>query len=115
MAAVDFLHQENPPTWAGVKYAPLDAEGQRKTNHARRASGRAKAFSRTFLQPDLGFATVLQLVLHTSQCGPTPSSSSNRFVNENSEHHKDDESIRQMWSANLKRPIAMGLMTSVLP
>ncbi|GFU68525.1 hypothetical protein TNCV_1989751 [Trichonephila clavipes] len=29
MAAVDFLHHENPPTWAGVEPATLGAEGQR--------------------------------------------------------------------------------------
>ncbi|GFV92358.1 hypothetical protein TNCV_3949681 [Trichonephila clavipes] len=34
MAAVDFLHHENPPTWAGVEPATLSAEGQRQTNHA---------------------------------------------------------------------------------
>ncbi|GFY35215.1 hypothetical protein TNCV_5045891 [Trichonephila clavipes] len=34
MAAVDFLHHENPPTWAGVETANLGAEGQRQTNHA---------------------------------------------------------------------------------
>ncbi|GFT98832.1 hypothetical protein TNCV_3792511 [Trichonephila clavipes] len=32
MAAVDFLHQENPPTWAGVEPATLGTEGQRQTN-----------------------------------------------------------------------------------
>ncbi|GFW20214.1 hypothetical protein TNCV_1855381 [Trichonephila clavipes] len=36
MAAVDFLHHENPPTWAGVEPAALGAEGQRKINHASR-------------------------------------------------------------------------------
>ncbi|GFX29620.1 adhesion G protein-coupled receptor B2 [Trichonephila clavipes] len=34
MAAVDFLHHENPPTWAGVQSAISDAEGQRRTDHA---------------------------------------------------------------------------------
>ncbi|GFU48987.1 hypothetical protein TNCV_2332841 [Trichonephila clavipes] len=34
MAAVDFLHHENPPTWAGVEPAPLGVESQRQTNHA---------------------------------------------------------------------------------
>ncbi|GFW79356.1 hypothetical protein TNCV_2477631 [Trichonephila clavipes] len=34
MAAVDFLHHENPPTWAGVQPATLGGEGQRQTNHA---------------------------------------------------------------------------------
>ncbi|GFU87106.1 hypothetical protein TNCV_430101 [Trichonephila clavipes] len=34
MAAVDFLHNENPPTWARVEPATLRAEGQRQTNHA---------------------------------------------------------------------------------
>ncbi|GFY35195.1 hypothetical protein TNCV_5045691 [Trichonephila clavipes] len=34
MAAVDFLHHENLPTWAGVAPATLGAEGQRQTNHA---------------------------------------------------------------------------------
>ncbi|GFW45445.1 uncharacterized protein TNCV_3243851 [Trichonephila clavipes] len=34
MAAVYFLHRENPPTWAGVEPAALGAEGQRQTNHA---------------------------------------------------------------------------------
>ncbi|GFW30475.1 hypothetical protein TNCV_454131 [Trichonephila clavipes] len=33
-ATVDFLHHENPPTWAGVEPAALGAEGQRQTNHA---------------------------------------------------------------------------------
>ncbi|GFY26649.1 hypothetical protein TNCV_2879771 [Trichonephila clavipes] len=32
MAAVDFLHRENPPTWAGV-CTTLGAEGQRQTNY----------------------------------------------------------------------------------
>ncbi|GFX63878.1 hypothetical protein TNCV_4345931 [Trichonephila clavipes] len=32
MAVVDFLHHENPPTWAGSRN--LSAEGQRQTNHA---------------------------------------------------------------------------------
>ncbi|GFV34487.1 hypothetical protein TNCV_467011 [Trichonephila clavipes] len=27
MAAIDFLHHENPPTWAGVEPATLSAEG----------------------------------------------------------------------------------------
>ncbi|GFW74626.1 hypothetical protein TNCV_962011 [Trichonephila clavipes] len=34
MAAVDFLHHENPPTWAGVESTTLDAEGQRQTDHS---------------------------------------------------------------------------------
>ncbi|GFW29010.1 hypothetical protein TNCV_2355681 [Trichonephila clavipes] len=34
MAAVDFLHHENPPTWAGVELATLGADGQRQTNYA---------------------------------------------------------------------------------
>ncbi|GFX88418.1 hypothetical protein TNCV_2278861 [Trichonephila clavipes] len=34
MAAVDFLHHEGPPTWAGVEPATLGAEGQRQTNYA---------------------------------------------------------------------------------
>ncbi|GFW32347.1 hypothetical protein TNCV_675061 [Trichonephila clavipes] len=34
MAAVDFLHYENPPTWAGVEPVTLGAESQRQTNHA---------------------------------------------------------------------------------
>ncbi|GFT12910.1 hypothetical protein TNCV_5096021 [Trichonephila clavipes] len=34
MAAVDFLHDENPPTWVGLEPATLGAEGQRQTNHA---------------------------------------------------------------------------------
>ncbi|GFW71529.1 hypothetical protein TNCV_2309641 [Trichonephila clavipes] len=34
MADVDFLHHENPPTWAGVEPATLGAEGQRQTNLA---------------------------------------------------------------------------------
>ncbi|GFV83217.1 HTH_Tnp_Tc3_2 domain-containing protein [Trichonephila clavipes] len=34
MATVDFLHPENPPTWAGVESANLGAGGQRQTNHA---------------------------------------------------------------------------------
>ncbi|GFX52455.1 hypothetical protein TNCV_4324721 [Trichonephila clavipes] len=33
MAAADFLHQENPPTCAGIEPATLGAEGQRQTNH----------------------------------------------------------------------------------
>ncbi|GFS60802.1 uncharacterized protein TNCV_2001901 [Trichonephila clavipes] len=32
MAAVDFLHQENLPTWAGVEPVTLGAEGQRQTS-----------------------------------------------------------------------------------
>ncbi|GFS91896.1 hypothetical protein TNCV_1930761 [Trichonephila clavipes] len=28
VAAVDFLHQENTPTWAGVELATLGTEGQ---------------------------------------------------------------------------------------
>ncbi|GFU67083.1 hypothetical protein TNCV_4969321 [Trichonephila clavipes] len=34
MAIVDFLHLENPSTWAGVEPEPLGAEGQRQTDHA---------------------------------------------------------------------------------
>ncbi|GFV29265.1 hypothetical protein TNCV_4602971 [Trichonephila clavipes] len=34
MAAVAFLHHENPPTWAGVEPATLGAEGQQQTNYA---------------------------------------------------------------------------------
>ncbi|GFV59179.1 uncharacterized protein TNCV_2339201 [Trichonephila clavipes] len=34
MAIVDFLHHENPPTWAGVEPVTLGAEVQRQTNHA---------------------------------------------------------------------------------
>ncbi|GFX94476.1 hypothetical protein TNCV_4295171 [Trichonephila clavipes] len=30
MATVDFLHHENPPTWAGVETATLGAEGQKE-------------------------------------------------------------------------------------
>ncbi|GFW61363.1 hypothetical protein TNCV_4136811 [Trichonephila clavipes] len=51
----------------------------------------AKASSKTSFHSNIRLATVLQLVtlvLHTiisSQFGPTPSSSSNRFVIENSE------------------------------
>ncbi|GFX59936.1 metabotropic glutamate receptor 4 [Trichonephila clavipes] len=33
MAAVDFLHHGNPPTWARVEPATLCAEGVRQTNH----------------------------------------------------------------------------------
>ncbi|GFW74074.1 hypothetical protein TNCV_4176211 [Trichonephila clavipes] len=33
MAAVDFLHHENPRTWAGIKPASLGTEGQRQTNY----------------------------------------------------------------------------------
>ncbi|GFX10064.1 hypothetical protein TNCV_4539351 [Trichonephila clavipes] len=36
MAAVDFLHQENPPTWAGVEPAILSTESQRQTNYAKK-------------------------------------------------------------------------------
>ncbi|GFV59362.1 hypothetical protein TNCV_1706241 [Trichonephila clavipes] len=34
MAGVDFLHLENPPTWAGVEPATLDADDLRQTNYA---------------------------------------------------------------------------------
>ncbi|GFX57918.1 hypothetical protein TNCV_3068851 [Trichonephila clavipes] len=34
MVAVEFLHHEIPPTWAGVEPATLDAKDQRQTNHA---------------------------------------------------------------------------------
>ncbi|GFU47599.1 zinc finger BED domain-containing protein 5 [Trichonephila clavipes] len=33
MDAIDFLHQENPPTWAEVEPATVGAEGQRQTNN----------------------------------------------------------------------------------
>ncbi|GFU79957.1 uncharacterized protein TNCV_578371 [Trichonephila clavipes] len=33
MAAADFLHHENPPTWAWVEPATLGPEEQRQTNH----------------------------------------------------------------------------------
>ncbi|GFT99011.1 hypothetical protein TNCV_3793911 [Trichonephila clavipes] len=33
MTAVDFLHHENPPTWARVEPANLGAEGQRQTSY----------------------------------------------------------------------------------
>ncbi|GFS82975.1 hypothetical protein TNCV_1568471 [Trichonephila clavipes] len=34
MDAVEFLHLENPPTWAGVEPANLGVQGQRQTNYA---------------------------------------------------------------------------------
>ncbi|GFX90966.1 hypothetical protein TNCV_3167971 [Trichonephila clavipes] len=34
MTAVDFLHHENPPTWAGVEPATLGADDQRQANYA---------------------------------------------------------------------------------
>ncbi|GFX15252.1 putative LOC100569746 [Trichonephila clavipes] len=34
MAAVEFLHHENPPTWTGVETPTMGAEGQPLTNHA---------------------------------------------------------------------------------
>ncbi|GFS78167.1 hypothetical protein TNCV_1107761 [Trichonephila clavipes] len=34
MAAVDFLHHENPPTWAEVEPATLGTERQRQTDYA---------------------------------------------------------------------------------
>ncbi|GFU24733.1 uncharacterized protein TNCV_793631 [Trichonephila clavipes] len=34
MSAVDFLHQENPPNWAGTETATLGTEGQRQANYA---------------------------------------------------------------------------------
>ncbi|GFU53844.1 hypothetical protein TNCV_4254531 [Trichonephila clavipes] len=34
MAAVNFLHHENPSTWAGVESTILGTEDQRQTNHA---------------------------------------------------------------------------------
>ncbi|GFV58516.1 hypothetical protein TNCV_1055201 [Trichonephila clavipes] len=34
MAAVDFLHHENPPTWTVIEPATLSAEDQRQTNLA---------------------------------------------------------------------------------
>ncbi|GFW60527.1 hypothetical protein TNCV_568751 [Trichonephila clavipes] len=34
MDAVDFLHHENPPTWAEVEPATLGAEDQHQTNPA---------------------------------------------------------------------------------
>ncbi|GFW01231.1 uncharacterized protein TNCV_4514301 [Trichonephila clavipes] len=36
MAAVDFLHHENPSTWAGVKPATLGTEGQGQTEQFHR-------------------------------------------------------------------------------
>ncbi|GFW30683.1 HTH_Tnp_Tc3_2 domain-containing protein [Trichonephila clavipes] len=33
LAAVDFLHHENPPTWAKVESATLGADVQRQTNY----------------------------------------------------------------------------------
>ncbi|GFU77842.1 hypothetical protein TNCV_1138501 [Trichonephila clavipes] len=34
MYAVNFLHHENPPTWAGIDPATLGLQVQRKTNYA---------------------------------------------------------------------------------
>ncbi|GFW22553.1 hypothetical protein TNCV_3364651 [Trichonephila clavipes] len=34
MAAVDFLHHDNPPTWAGVEPATLGVADQRQSNYA---------------------------------------------------------------------------------
>ncbi|GFS60176.1 hypothetical protein TNCV_2826871 [Trichonephila clavipes] len=34
MVAVDFIHQKNPPTWAGVEPTTLGPEDQRHSNHA---------------------------------------------------------------------------------
>ncbi|GFV68279.1 hypothetical protein TNCV_1875611 [Trichonephila clavipes] len=42
MAAVDFLHHENPPTWSGVEPATLGAEGKRKINHATQPAGKKR-------------------------------------------------------------------------
>ncbi|GFY06862.1 retrovirus-related Pol polyprotein from transposon 17.6 [Trichonephila clavipes] len=46
MAAIDFLHHENTPTWAGIEPATLGAEGQRQTYHAtqRAHNGLIKAY-----------------------------------------------------------------------
>ncbi|GFY30187.1 hypothetical protein TNCV_3090951 [Trichonephila clavipes] len=38
---VDFLHHENPPTWAGVKPEILGIQGQRQTNYAKPNNGRS--------------------------------------------------------------------------
>ncbi|GFV71632.1 hypothetical protein TNCV_3534231 [Trichonephila clavipes] len=48
MADVDFLHHENPPTWAEVKPATLGAEGQRQINHLTQPAPRT-VFSMDFL------------------------------------------------------------------
>ncbi|GFX29390.1 hypothetical protein TNCV_3997661 [Trichonephila clavipes] len=34
MTTVDFLHHENPSTWAGVEPTTLGADGQRQANYA---------------------------------------------------------------------------------
>ncbi|GFT04635.1 hypothetical protein TNCV_333991 [Trichonephila clavipes] len=35
MDSVDFLHDENPPNWAGVEAAALGIQSQRQTNRVR--------------------------------------------------------------------------------
>ncbi|GFY29644.1 hypothetical protein TNCV_1812241 [Trichonephila clavipes] len=39
MATVDFLHHENPSTWAGVEPTTWGTESQRQTNHATQPTG----------------------------------------------------------------------------
>ncbi|GFX18911.1 hypothetical protein TNCV_322161 [Trichonephila clavipes] len=39
MAPVDFLHHENPSTWAGAEPTNSGTESQRQTNHATQSTG----------------------------------------------------------------------------
>ncbi|GFY36375.1 hypothetical protein TNCV_3450781 [Trichonephila clavipes] len=48
MTAVDFLHHEHPPTWAGVESVTLGTEGQRQTNYATQALHMEEAFNGLF-------------------------------------------------------------------
>ncbi|GFX06113.1 DUF1758 domain-containing protein [Trichonephila clavipes] len=54
MAAVDFLHQENLPIWAGVEPATLGAEGLRQTNHATQPAKIKKGLKRNKINIPVG-------------------------------------------------------------
>ncbi|GFV11278.1 hypothetical protein TNCV_3723671 [Trichonephila clavipes] len=73
MAAVDFLHHKNPPTWAGVKPATFGAEGQRQINYATQS---AKVVNYIFLinpvQSPVLTSSCFSLFTPPREWGPEP-------------------------------------------
>ncbi|GFW60787.1 hypothetical protein TNCV_2672081 [Trichonephila clavipes] len=53
MTTVDFLHQENTPTWAGVEPAIMDREGQPKPNQIRHPAGTVVFFGKLGISDDI--------------------------------------------------------------
>ncbi|GFT69619.1 teneurin-a [Trichonephila clavipes] len=58
MDAIDFLHQENPPTWTGIKCATLGAEGQLQTNYTTQSPRQDVSFLH-FLEPGTWYFSII--------------------------------------------------------